>query len=450
MIPRFKMMLRFKRAPIALYLLGILCTAATLCLSFASRASAQAAAESRPANANAAVKPKVRAITAFVRLERATYQTQIADAVKMLKYAKTVYESRGYEVQTIRISTQPFPEYTKGMKPEELLAFFRDYDALAAKENFDASIGPAMLKDDDDPLQVQLLGEILSKTKILNGSVVVAGEDGIHWKAIGAAARLMKFLEENTEHSQGNFRFSAIALVPTLTPFYPGSYHTGFGHQFAVALQSANVVEAAFRAAPNLDAAKRSLSDALNVHAAEIERHANRIDQDTGWAYVGIDLSPAPLRDVSIGAAIENLTTEPVGASGTLTAAALITEVLKGVAVKHAGYSGLMLPVLEDERLAQRWSEGSLSLDALLAYSAVCGTGLDVVPLPGDTSENRLALIIGDVASLSVKWHKPLSARLLPVAGKKAGDRTEFADPYLVNAIIQSLVSAPAKASSQP
>jgi uncharacterized protein len=37
------------------------------------------------------------------------------------------------------------------------------------------------------------------------------------------------------------------------------------------------------------------------------------------------------------------------------------------------------------------------------------------------------------MASLAVKWHKPLSARLLPVAGKKAGDMTEFSSPYLVN-----------------
>lgn len=420
--------------------------ASTLIFFCAQSASAQAPAPSQPAKAPA--KPKVRAITAFVRLDPAKYQAQIADAVKMLKYAKTVYETRGYEVQTIRISTQPFPEYTKGVKQEEVLAFFRDYDALAAKEKFDASIGPAMLKDDDDALQVQLLGEVLSKTKIVNGSVVVAADDGIHWKAIAAAARLMKFLENNTGRSQGNFRFSAIALVPTGTPFYPGSYHTGFGHQFAVALQSANVVEEAFRSAPNREAARRSLSDALNLHAEEIERHAHRIDQDTGWSYTGIDLSPAPLREVSIGAAIESFTRQPVGASGTLSAAFIITEVLKELVIRHAGYSGLMLPVLEDERLAQRWSQGLLSLDALLAYSAVCGTGLDVVPLPGDITEDRLALIIGDVASLAVKWHKPLSARLLPVAGKKAGDRTEFDDPYLVNATIQPLPSSQPSASA--
>ena len=61
------------------------------------------------------------------------------------------------------------------------------------------------------------------------------------------------------------------------------------------------------------------------------------------------------------------------------------------------------------------------------------------MPLPGDVTEQQLELIIGDMASLAVKWHKPLSARLLPVAGKKAGDTTEFDSPYLVNATLQPL-----------
>jgi uncharacterized protein (UPF0210 family) len=98
-----------------------------------------------------------------------------------------------------------------------------------------------------------------------------------------------------------------------------------------------------------------------------------------------------------------------------------------------------MLPILEDSRLAQRWSEGRISIDALLSYSAVCGTGLDTVPLPGDITEQQLEYIIGDMASLAVKWHKPLSARLLPVAGKNPGDTTAFDAPYLVNATLQPL-----------
>jgi hypothetical protein len=47
--------------------------------------------------------------------------------------------------------------------------------------------------------------------------------------------------------------------------------------------------------------------------------------------------------------------------------------------------------------------------------------------------------MVGDMATLAFKWHKPLSARLLPVAGKKPGERSEFDDPFLVNATLQPL-----------
>jgi uncharacterized protein (UPF0210 family) len=386
-------------------------------------------------------RPKIRAITAFINLDRTQYKEQVADALKMLKRAQTIFESRGYQVQTIRIATQPFPEYTKGLTTEQAVAFFKEYDALAVKEKFAASIGPAMLNVGDSETQADLLAEVLSNTKSLNGSVVVAGEDGVNWKAVGAAARVMKKLEESTLHSQGNFHFAAIAMVPPLTPFFPAAYHSGFGHQFAIALESANVVAAAFKGAPDLATAKQRLTDSLASSAFDIERHAGRIDQETGWAYMGIDLSPAPSGDVSIGAAIENLTAQPVGLSGTLTAAATITAAVKDVKVKQTGYSGLMLPILEDTRLAQRWSEGRISIDALLSYSAVCGTGLDTIPLPGDISAEQLSLIIGDMASLAYKWHKPLSARLLPVLGKGWGEMTEFDDPFLVNAKLQPLES---------
>ena len=98
-----------------------------------------------------------------------------------------------------------------------------------------------------------------------------------------------------------------------------------------------------------------------------------------------------------------------------------------------------MLPVLEDSVIAERWNAGLVSLDALLSYSAVCGTGLDTVPLPGDATVDQIARIIGDMATLSVKWKKPLSARLLPVAGRLAGQQTDFTDPNLINGVIQPL-----------
>lgn len=400
-------------------------------------------------SATAAVKPKIRTVTAFINLDPAQYQQQVAETLQMLRRAKTIFESRGYEVQTIRIATQPFPQYTKGMSAQQAIEFFQKYDELAEKEKFAAGIGPAMLNADDPESQADLLANILAATRHIRGSIVIAGDDGVRWKAIGAAARAIKKLEDETEHSQGNFNLGAIAMVPPYSPFFTAAYHTGFGHQFAIGLESANIVEAAFKDAPDIESARRRLADMLSDQAAEIERHANRIDQETGWRYMGIDLSPAPMKDVSIGNAIEELIQQPFGSAGTLTAAGTITAAIKSVQVKQTGYTGLMLPILEDTRLAQRWGEGRVSLEGLLSYSAVCGTGIDTVPLPGDVSIEQLDMILSDVATLAFKWRKPLSARLLPVKGKGPGDMTEFDDPFLVNTTIQPLERVPAPGVNQ-
>jgi hypothetical protein len=384
-------------------------------------------------------KPKVRTITAFIRLDTKQYKQQIADTLIMLRNAKARIGLAGYEVQTVRITTQPFPEFTKGMSKQDVLAFFHEFDALAKKEDILVGIGPALMSDKDDPAEAQLLAEILATNSQFRASIVVAGDDGIHWKAVQAAAQTVKYLEDNTDHSIGTFYFAAIANVPAYAPFYPASYHQGQGHQFAIALESANVVAGVMAVQRDQDTTRQVLVSELGRHARAIQDIASKIDQDTGWTYMGMDLSPAPRREVSIASAMTGFTGGRFGTSGTLTAAATITSALRDIKVTQVGYSGLMLPVLEDTRLSQLWSEGAISIDQILAYSAVCGTGLDTIPLPGDVTTQQLERIIGDMASLSVKWTKPLSARLMPMAGAKAGDRTDFNDRNLVDAVLQPL-----------
>jgi uncharacterized protein (UPF0210 family) len=199
-------------------------------------------------------------------------------------------------------------------------------------------------------------------------------------------------------------------------------------------LESANIVQQVFASAKgDLKAAGEQLRTALAAQAMKVEEIAHRVSSSTSWKYQGIDLTPVPLKEISIGAAMESLLQSPIGSPGSLSVAYTITTAVKGVPVQQAGYSGLMLPVLEDSVLAKRWESGTVSRDSLMSYSSVCSTGLDAIPLPGDVSIHDLESIIGDMASLAVKWHKPLSARLLPVAGKKVGDMTEFSSPYLVN-----------------
>lgn len=384
--------------------------------------------------------PKVRAITGFIRLDRTRYAQQIADTLSVLRAAKAEFVRQGYEVQTLRVVTQPVGQLVGGQSDADAVSFLKSLDDLSAKDGFIPNVGPAMLSDGDDPHAVRVLEQALSKLPNLEANTIIAGDDGIHWKVIHETAKLVHYVTEHSVHSQGDFNFTATAMLKPYAPFYPGAYFTDEDKRFSIGLQGASVVQEVFaRTHGNFDASVTELTKQLTVHAKVAESIGNKIAVSSGWTFMGVDPTPAPLGDVSIGAAIETYTGSRFGSSGTMTAALIITTAVKAVPVKQIGYAGLMVPVMEDKRLAQRWAENAYNTDALLAYSAVCGTGLDTVPYPGDLSEEQMVRIYGDVASLAWKWKKPLSARLQPVQGKKAGDRTEFEDEYLFNTTLHAL-----------
>ncbi len=415
---------------------------AALFFGLAIFSAAASAASAQTVSSPGKNRPKVRTVTAFIELDPSRYESQISATLAALEKIKSACERAGFTVETVRITTQPFPEYTRNLSDQQALDFFRKYDQLAQKDGFDAAIGPAIgpgASRQDDSREAHLLARIIASTKILEGSIVIASDDGIRWNAVQSAAEVIHDLAGNSPNSLGNFRFAAAAMVPANAPFYPASYELNGDHTFAIGLESANVVAAAMASTRDPGQAQRAIEDSLGRWAQQIEAIGKRAAQDTGWKYTGIDLSPAPLKEVSIGGAIENFTGEPLGSNGTLSAVAIITSALKSIPVMRTGYSGLMLPVLEDSVIARRWNEGRLSLNSLLLYSSVCATGLDVIPMPGDTSEAEIAPILKDVASLAYKWHKPLAVRLLPVRGKAVGEQTEFQDPFLVNARIQPI-----------
>ena len=385
-------------------------------------------------------KPKVRAITAFVLIDRTNLQRQIEDAVMVLHRAESEFKSSGYEVETIRITTQPLSQLVSGLSEEQALAFLENLDDLSAKEGFIPNIGPALLRDSDDPSTMHLLERVLSTLPHLNASAIIADESGIHWKSIRRSAELVKYVAENSPRSQGNFNFAVTAMLKPYTPFYPGSYHTGNGRQFAFGFETANIVRDVFaRDKGKVEAAVSDLTSALTMHARLADSVGNKVAAATGWIYLGLDPTATALGEVSIAGAIEAFTGARFGSSGTLTAARIITTAEKAIPVQQVGYSGLMLPVLEDKILAHRWAESTYDIDSLLAYSAVCATGLDTVPLPGDISVEQVEHIFGDIASLAFKWNKPLAGRILPVKGKKPGDQTDFQDPYLFNTTLRFL-----------
>ena len=69
---------------------------------------------------------------------------------------------------------------------------------------------------------------------------------------------------------------------------------------------------------------------------------------------------------------------------------------------------------------------GALSLEKLEAMTAVCSVGLDMIAVPGDTSEAVICGIIADEISIGVANTKTTAVRLIPAYGKGVGESVEF------------------------
>lgn len=319
------------------------------------------------------------------------------------------------------------------------LTALRKLDERTAEGGATFCIGPVLTEDGTALEFAAWAAELIRTTTNTNFSAFVASADaGIHPGTARAAAQAIAAIARATPGGEGNFRFAATAFCPPGTPFIPAAYHAG-PSAFAIGLQTPALVQSAFRDSKDIKSAQGILLERMNAALAPIQELADKVARQSGRHFTGIDASPAPLKDASIGAAIETLTGVPFGEHPTLTACAAITDVLKRLSVRTCGYNGLMLPVLEDPVLAQRADEGRFSISELLLYSSVCGTGLDVVPVPGASTVEELTSTILDVAALATRYKKPLSARLFPVPGKTIGETVHFDNPYLVDAKVMAL-----------
>lgn len=372
----------------------------------------------------------IRAITTGINLLRAGSAVRIKKVAQFNKRAKKAFQEQGFTVQTLRMTTQPWPQYCSGLSQKQIILKIKEIEWTTRQFGIDfVSIGcvrsvPA----------TQMIPHIIAVTDRISTAIDIADSKGLNTKAVNGAAQAIKTIARKTQQGYGNFRFAAIACCPPDIPFFPASYHRG-NTCFSLALECSDLIVETFRRANNLIDAEKVLKRVFEHETKKIERIAKKLARAEQIDFHGIDVSPAPSvkKRESLVKAFEQLGLGAFGAPGTLSIAAMITRVLKSLAVKTCGYSGLMLPVLEDYGLAHACSKGMFDIDTLLAYSAVCGTGLDCIPLPGAISVKKLSAILLDVATLAVQLQKPLSARLFPVPGKESGEMTSFTSPYLVN-----------------
>jgi len=361
------------------------------------------------------------------------------------------FKEIGYPVQTKRFCSQPLFSYDNRLFYEKNLKvtlveidnqlkflqdMFRDYE-------FDYFACAMMLADKIpelgifEKLLLDQVPQFLKNTDIFFTSLPVAStREGINISALKSGAKIIKQLSDPDPFK--NLNFCVSANVEPNFPFFPAAYHFSDKPAFSLALEMADEVVNAIEKSNTIKEAQYNLLSRFNQIYDDITKICEKIGRSFNVEFKGIDFSPAPFPEIdkSIGTAIEKLGIEYFGANGTLTGVALIKNAIPVNKEKVVGFSGFFQPVLEDYILSKRLSEGRFNLDSLLLYSTMCGAGLDVIPLPGDVTEQELFYILLDMCTLSVRLNKPLTCRLMPIPGRNVGDKVEFDFEYFASSKI--------------
>ncbi|KAL7440331.1 hypothetical protein ACHAXM_007202 [Skeletonema potamos] len=392
---------------------------------------------------------RLRTITAFVNLDPSDFDkgsSSLAEKIntcsRLLRDGESQMTAAGFEVQTIRIATNPFGEWlvTKtSSSDEDVVNKLNTLNNLlsACDINF-CSLGPSYDPKHTTTICPQILS--ISPGRFSCSANINAGDI----TAALAAAKCIKSISLNDggkhlEGGLGNFRFAAASCIDTV-PFFPGAKAPkDLGKDiiaFAVGLENGGFARELLHEAGSIEHVQIVIHDKMRKKLLPIQQICVGLESD-GIQYLGIDTSLNPSLDDggSVAEAIECLDeVEVFGNPGTMAAAAAVTTALQSIPdIQTTGYRGLMLPVLEDRRLAEL---ETLTIQKLLCISSVCGVGIDTVPIPGDVSEKSLASIILDVAALACRWNKPLSCRVFPVPSRLAGMDTTFDSPYMCNSTI--------------
>ncbi len=329
-------------------------------------------------------------------------------------------------VQARRLALPAFPDWlADDADLEALLAPWRDAGFAFI------ALGPVQAGHDARHI-ARIPGLLRGNPQAFAGVAIADTRGNIDVERCWRLAEVVRELADHDSDGFGNMYLTALANCPAGSPYFPVAHHAGGPPRFAIAMQAADLaVQACAAASDPLDAQAR-LREAVEASAGEIGAICQGLADAHDMVFEGIDfsLAPFPGEADSIGAAIESLTGGHVGDMGTVFATGVLASAVQSADFPRCGFSGVMLPVLEDSVLGERSRLGQLGITDLLVASAVCGTGLDTIPLAGDVSVDQLAAIYLDVAMLACRLGKPLTARLMPVPGAVPGDAVHFGSEY--------------------
>ena len=368
-------------------------------------------------------------------------------AHNLVAVCNRVGDKYGIPVVNKRISVSPIAVVAAPFSSSQMIAVARTLDRAAAEVGVDFIGGFSALVEKGiargDRALIDAIPEALAETRRVCASVNVAStRAGINMDAVYLMGQKIKRAAALTAKNDGIAcaKMCVFANIPQDIPFMAGAY-LGIGEADAVINVGVSgpgvvkkAVDRALEATPNMDLGQ--LSELIKHTAYKVTRVGELIGREVAdrlnirFGVADLSLAPTPNVGDSVGEIFQSLGLLSIGVPGTTAALALLNDAVKkggAFASSHVGgLSGAFIPVSEDLNISQAAAAGHLTIEKLEAITSVCSVGLDMVAIPGDTTEDTVAALIADEMAIGVVNKKTTAARLIPVPGKQAGEHAYF------------------------
>lgn len=360
-----------------------------------------------------------------------------------VRYAKEIEAQYGISIANKRVAVTPISIPFDGFHRDDFVEIAKTLDKAAEEIGIDFIAGfSALVQKGFTNGELEMINAIpiaLSETKRVCSSVNVAStKAGINMDAVNIMSEVIKSLAEKTKDngSIGCAKLVTYCNIPEDNPFVAGAFH-GISEPevvINVGISGPGVVLDAIKEAGKVDL--NTLSEVIKKVIFKITRAGELIGKSVAkkhnipFGIVDISLAPTPAIGDSIADILIAMGVEDVGAPGTTAALAMLNDSVKKAGLMASasvgGLSGAFIPVSEDAGMIKAVERGNLSLEKLEAMTCVCSVGLDMVAVPGDTPATTLAGIIADECAIGIINDKATAVRIIPVHGKKVGEKVEY------------------------
>jgi hypothetical protein len=371
----------------------------------------------------------------------------LASARSLNETCALVSARYGIPIVQRRLAVTPIARIGDGFDADSMVRIAKVLDEAAAAVQVDliggfSAIVHAGMTTGATAL-LESLPTALSGTQRVCASINAATtKAGINMTAVARIGHTIREIAQATADRRGFgcAKLCVFANAPEDNPFMAGGYH-GEGSPDAVihiGVSGPGVVKRALERLREMvpNCTLNDMAEEIKSTTFRVTRVGELIGREVAarlgvpFGIVDLSLAPAPKMGDSVGEILHMMGIDQIGAPGSTAAIALLNDAVKkgGLFASSSvgGLSGAFLPVMEDRALAAAAAAGSLTLEKLEAMTSVCSLGLDMVPLPGDTDAATLSALIADELAIGVFNNKTTATRLIPVPGKKAGDRVSF------------------------